>query len=138
MILITVAQENDRDYLASRFRHIRSSMFEIKFKAGEYLLIKQDNRPFGWLRWGYFWDEIPFMNMLQIEEPYRNQGYGRQLVEAWEQHMRDSGYDTVLTSTQSDETAQHFYRKLGYVDRGALFLPDEALEIILMKSLTLS
>lgn len=136
MILITSVQENDRDYLASRFRHIRSSMFETKLRAGEYLLIKRDNRPFGWLRWGYFWDEIPFMNMLHIEESYRNQGYGRQLVEAWEQHMRDAGFDKVMTSTQSDEMAQHFYRKLGYVDRGALLLPDEPLEIIFTKSLT--
>lgn len=40
-----------------------------------------------------------------------------------------------MTSTQSDETAQHFYRKLGYVDAGALLLQDEPLEIILTKAL---
>jgi hypothetical protein len=39
----------------------------------------------------------------------------------------------VLTSTVSAEGAQHFYRKLGYVDSGALLLPDEPAELILRK-----
>ena len=34
--------------------------------------------------------------------------------------MKERGYKMVLLSTQADETAQHFYRKLGYVDCGAL------------------
>lgn len=41
----------------------------------------------------------------------------------------------VLTSTVSAERAQHLYRRLGYVDSGALFLPDEPTEIILRKPL---
>ena len=41
----------------------------------------------------------------------------------------------MLTSTLADETAQHFYRKLGYRDTGSLLLPNEALEIILIKFL---
>ena len=49
--------------------------------------------------------------------------------------MKAAGYALVMTSTQSDETAQHFYRRLGYVDSGALLLKDEPLEIILTKTL---
>ena len=49
--------------------------------------------------------------------------------------MRALGHRRVLTSTLSNERAQHFYRRLGYRDSGALLLPDEALEIILMKDL---
>ena len=41
----------------------------------------------------------------------------------------------VMTSSQSDEKAQHFYRKLGYSDVGSLTLPKEPLEIIFMKKL---
>lgn len=40
-----------------------------------------------------------------------------------------------MTSTQSDETAQHFYRKLGYVESGSLLFENEPLEIIFRKSL---
>ena len=71
---------------------------------------------------------------LQLAFVYSLSG-GRQLVSHWEALMKAKGYPLVMTSTQSDETAQHFYRKLGYVDAGALLLQDEPLEIILTKAL---
>ena len=49
--------------------------------------------------------------------------------------MWSKGYNRVLTSTLSNEQAQFFYRKLGYTDAGAILLPDEPLEIILLKNL---
>ena len=36
--------------------------------------------------------------------------------------MRAQGFHAVMTSTRADETAQHFYRKLGYRDCGGLLL----------------
>jgi len=36
--------------------------------------------------------------------------------------MKLLGYVAVMTSTNSDEQAQHFYRKLGYKDCGCLIL----------------
>lgn len=49
--------------------------------------------------------------------------------------MKQKGFKTVMTSTQSDEDAQHFYRKLGYRDVGCLLLDTQPLEIILIKAL---
>ena len=49
--------------------------------------------------------------------------------------MAKHGHKRVLTSTLSNEGAQFFYRKNGYTDCGALLLPDEPLEIILLKEL---
>ena len=48
---------------------------------------------------------------------------------------------TTRVATDSDlpfldaEGAQHLYRRLGYVDSGALLLPDEAAELIFRKPL---
>ena len=57
----------------------------------------------------------------------------------WENEMRGRGYDLVMTSTQADETAQHFYRKLGYQDIGGFVLPfpghEQPTELILAKEL---
>ena len=50
--------------------------------------------------------------------------------------MRRAGYTRVVTSTLADEPAQHFYRKLAYIDSGALLSPGEALEILFVKELT--
>ena len=49
--------------------------------------------------------------------------------------MREAGYESVMTSTLSDELAQNFYRAIGYKDRGVLLLPDEAAELIFYKQL---
>ena len=60
--------------------------------------------------------------MIIIGEEYRGKGYGKQLMEYWEKDMKEQGYGMLLTSTQTDETAQHFYRKLGYKDCGGLII----------------
>ena len=56
--------------------------------------------------------------MLFVEWSEQKKGYGRRLMEYWEQDMKEQGYGMVMTSTQVDEEAQHFYRKLGYKDCG--------------------
>ena len=50
--------------------------------------------------------------MLYLDENYRNKGIGRELVGFWETEMKIKGYELVMTSTLSNEQAQHFYRKL--------------------------
>ena len=89
----------------------------------------------GWLRYNLFWDNTPFMNMLYFLEDYRGRGYGSKLVSFWEDEMKNKGYKLVLTSTQSNEDAQFFYRKIGYIDNGSFQLPDEPVELILYKCL---
>ncbi|HXQ32508.1 MAG TPA: hypothetical protein VN843_00665 [Anaerolineales bacterium] len=37
----------------------------------------------GWMRYGYFWDSIPFMNMLTVIENYRGRGMGTGLAIYW-------------------------------------------------------
>lgn len=93
----------------------------------------ENNKIIGWLRYNYFWDNTPFMNMLYIIDNYRNKGIGKELVLFWENEMKKKGYELLMTSTQSNEGAQHFYRKLGYEDSGSLLLPNEPLEIIFIK-----
>jgi ribosomal protein S18 acetylase RimI-like enzyme len=102
---------------------------------GEILVARNDAMIVGWLRYGYLWDEIPFMNMLVVQEPHRRRSIGAALVTAWEDAMRTRGHTEVLTSTQANEQGQFFYRKLGSHDCGALLLPSEALEILMRKAL---
>lgn len=91
----------------------------------------------GWLRWNLFWNNTPFMNMLYLLDPYRGKGFGRQLVAHWEEEIQSLGYKTVMTSTASDEYAQHFYQKLCYQTIGGFTPFGDPYELILMKKLTL-
>ena len=51
----------------------------------------------------------------------------------WENEMKQKGYSNVLTSTLSNEEAQHFYRKMGYMKIGGFTYLHEPLEIIFHK-----
>lgn len=132
--MIRYADERDFDILSKYDIHINSS--ELKKSIDDKRVLIMFNDEFiGWLRFGFFWDSIPFMNMLYFLEEHRGKGYGGQLVGFWEKEMRDRQYKTVMTSTQSNEQAQFFYRKNGYTDCGSLLLTDEPLEIIMLKRL---
>lgn len=133
---ITIAINSDYNYIYEHDRHLAKELVQRKIDNQEIYMIRVEaDAVIGWLRYGYFWDNIPFMNMLWLDEPYRGKGYGQQAVEFWEEKMQLKGYKLVMTSTMSNEQAQHFYRKLGYKDAGALLLEQEPLEILLTKAL---
>lgn len=135
-MLFRKATVKDTSFCTSIDPHITSTQLTTKIENGEILLATNCIEPIGYLRYNYFWDEIPFMNMLIVLEEYRGQHVGTQLVEFWETTMKQRGYDQVLTSTQENEEAQHFYRKLSYHEIGTLIVrPDEAPELFLIKNI---
>ncbi|NLV92245.1 MAG: GNAT family N-acetyltransferase, partial [Firmicutes bacterium] len=132
-MVITEAALEDVEVLSELDRHLRKENLPRKIRDKEILVLRKDDKIVGWLRYGYFWDNLPFMNLLFILEPYRFQGLGSRLVAHWEQAMKERGHRIVMTSTQADEEGQHFYRKLGYRDIGGFVLPGEPLELIMIK-----
>jgi len=131
---IEYGSESDFQFILDNDRHISKELIKNKLREKEIIIAKnQENQIIGWLRYGYFWDNIPFMNMIYLSEFYRNRGIGKELVMFWEREMKKKGYNMVMTSTLSNEKAQHFYRKLGYKDSGCLLLENETLEIIFTK-----
>ena len=135
MTEIRLANERDREFWFALDKHIAAAELEKKLRESECYVLVADGVPAGILRYNLFWDNTPFMNSLFILDQYRSCGYGRKMVAFWEKQMKTKGYDLVMTSSLSNEAAQHFYRKLNYVDSGALLLPEEPLEIIFAKKL---
>jgi len=132
---VAFAGPDDLDFLAGEDHHVDRDVIKDKIARREIVVAYVEKRPVGFLRYGYFWDEIPFMNLLWVEEESRGKGYGTQLVAFWEREMRKLGHDSVMTSSLSNERAQHLYRRLCYVDVGSLLMPDEPLEIVFLKGL---
>lgn len=132
---ITHATLSDYETLVNSDKHISKAELRNLILSKRVLIAKQDDDLRGWLRYNLFWDNIPFMNMLYVINGYRSMRIGQSLVHMWEELMRAEGYEFVLTSSLSNEQAQHFYRKNGYIDCGSLLLKDEPLEIIFRKDL---
>lgn len=133
--MIRYANENDVEIISKYDKHISKEELENIIRLQRVIVMFEDNTFVGWLRYNLFWDNTPFMNMLYLLDNEREKGKGSQLVAFWENEMKNKKYEFVLTSTQSNEEAQFFYRKLGYIDSGSLLLPNEPLEIILYKKL---
>lgn len=132
---IRMAQLKDSAILLKYDEHIREKELCSLIELGRVIIVESESNFIGWLRWNLFWDNTPFMNMLYLLDTYRGKGYGKEIVTYWENLMKESGYALVMTSTLSNEQAQHFYRKLGYIDSGSLLLKYEPLEIIFTKEI---
>lgn len=120
MAEIRYVQPFDKDDWFSLDAHLKEEEFEKKVRDKQGYVLLEEGKVIGILRYNLFWDSIPFCTMLFLDENYRDKGNGTKLMSHWEYDMKVQGYDMVLVSTQADETAQHFYRKLGYKDCGCL------------------
>ena len=137
MIEIRYVQICDKTFWYSLDRHLPKQEFENKVNGKRGYVLLDNHTPVGLLRYNLFWDNTPFCTMLFIDFGCRQKGYGRKLMEYWENDMKSQGYGMVLTSTQVDEEAQHFYRKLGYKDCGGLVIDipgfEQPMELFLSK-----
>jgi len=120
-------------------KHLPDTEFDKKVQDKQGYVITEDNVPIGILRYNLFWDNTPFCNMLYIDGSNQRKGYGKALMEHWEQDMKNQGYGMVMTSTQADEEAQHFYRKIGYKESGGFTIDipgyEQPMELIFIKAI---
>lgn len=126
---------DDKSFWFSLDKHLPLSEFKNKVTLKQGYVLTADDRPAGILRYNLFWDNTPFCTLLYIDSGYRRSGYGSKLMLFWESEMKRLGYNRLLVSTQADESAQHFYRALGYSDCGCLIVPDQPAEIFLSKEI---
>ena len=138
-IKIRYVIEDDKSYWFTLDRYLNESEFILKVRDKRGYIISDDDKPIGIMRYGLFMDIIPFLTLIYFDEEYRGKGFGKQAMQHWENEMRELGYKMIMTSTQVDEQAQHFYRKLGYIDRGAIFFDntpfEQAQEMFMLKNL---
>ena len=122
MVEIRYVCPKDKDFWFSLDRHLSIKEFDNKVRNNRGYVLLINSKPIGLLRYNLFWDNTPFCNLIYINNEYQRKGFGKMLIEHWEKEMRSQGYDFLLTSTQVDENAQHFYRKLGYKDCGGFVI----------------
>lgn len=138
MIEIRYVVKEDKAFWYQLDKHLPEQEFENKVNEERGYVLLDNNIPVGLLRYNLFWDNTPFCTMLFIAQDFHRRGYGKKLMEHWESDMKVKGYGMLLTSTQVDEEAQHFYRKLGYKDCGGLIIDipgyEQPMELFLSKS----
>ena len=136
--MIRFVENQDRNAWYILDKHLPESVFDEKVRCCQGYVCAENEKIIGVLRYNLFWDNTPFCTMLFIDKGYRGQGYGKLMMERWEQDMKALGYGMLMTSTQVDENAQHFYRKLGYKDCGGFVVDvpgyEQPMEMIMIKA----
>ena len=139
MIEIRYVEEKDKTFWFSLDKHLPESEFDKKVRDKQGYVLFENGEAVGLLRYNLFWDNTPFCTMLFVDWSKQKNGYGKALMNHWEDDMRNQGYEMVMTSTQEDEEAQHFYRKIGYKDCCGFTVDfpgyEQPMELILMKDL---
>lgn len=139
MISIQYVTDADRTFWYSLDANLSEREFNKKVRDKQGYVLFEDHVPKGLLRYNLFWDNTPFCTMLFVDWSAQRKGYGRMLMEYWENDMKNQGYGMIMTSTQVDEEAQHFYRKLGYKDCGGFTVDipgfEQPMEMFLSKGL---
>ena len=139
MIEIRYIHRDDKEFWFSLDKHLSEPEFNNKVRDNRGYILLDDNKPVGLLRYNLFWDNTPFCNLIYINNECQGKGFGKLLIEYWENDMKSQGYGMLLTSTQVDESAQHFYRKLGYKDCGGFVIDikgyEQPMELFLVKSI---
>ena len=132
---IRIANMEELPVIAEYDHHVSRQELRNLISLSRVAIAEDGERFLGWMRWNLFWDNTPFLNMLYLLEPHRGKGYGKTMMAWWEREMDHQGFDTLMTSTASDEYAQHFYQKLEYTAVGGFSLPGESYELIFVKTL---
>lgn len=139
MTEIKYVTTEDKPFWYSLDNHLPEAQFENKVRDKMGYVLFEDGKPTGLLRYNLFWDNTPFCTMLFVDWGVQKKGYGRKLMEHWEADMKSQGYGMVMVSTQVDESAQHFYRKLGYKDCGGFTVDipgfEQPMELIMSKGI---
>lgn len=139
MFSIRYVSNEDQAFWCTMDQHTSEEGFQLKVLGKLGYVMSVDEKPIGILHYNLLWDNMPFLNFIYIKPNDRGQGYGKQAIQYWENEMLSKGFKMVLLSTQVDESAQFFYRKMGYEECGCLVLNhcplEQPMEMFLYKVL---
>ncbi len=88
-----VASDSDLPFLCETDKHLSRHDQAQVVSLGRVTVADVDGAAAGLLRWGLFWDQVPFMNLLWVVAERRGQGIGT----AWSRHGR--GPNSPLATT---------------------------------------
>lgn len=131
--MLRPARETDFKFLRALSDGPSDDALKALIRDGRLRIFDAYGRPIGYLKFTVLWDQLPFVELLFLAEADRGQGFGSEMMRAWEGEMATKGFARALTSSQANETAQVFWRKLGYSDCGSLELPGKPTELFFEK-----
>ena len=137
-ISIRKARETDIDYLLNMDEHVEEAWIRRCQALDEYLLAEVDGKLRAFMRYSFFWGDIPYMDMIWVEENFRRKGVGSALIHFWTKEMKALNKGILMTSAMSNEPPPlAWHKRNGFVESGRLTFGglQEIPEVFLVKEL---
>ena len=95
MLEIKYVEDSDKKFWYSLDKHLPEVEFNKKVRDKQGYVLFNDGIAVGVLRYNLFWDNTPFCTMLFVDWSQQKNGYGRALMQFWEEDMKKQGISTV-------------------------------------------
>ena len=136
---INFADESATGYLIKNDNHCKEDMILSKIKRKEYIIAKNNDEFVGFLRFGYLWSKIPYIEVIAVEDEHQRKGIGKAMLMFLEDHARKIGEKIILSSSEEAESApQEWHKHMGFKKAGRIddLKPvQESPEIIFIKKI---
>ena len=130
------AQATDLAFLRDFSREPCDDRLRAQIQDGRLRIIESSEGPVGFIKFYVLWEVLPFIEVIIIRNDCRGRGIGKAAVRAWEEEMSAQSFQRAIISTQADETAQYFWRRVGYQDCGTLELPGRPVELFMYRDIS--
>ena len=128
MINLKTAEYGDEEFWLSVDSHAKRENLKRRISEKRGFIILDGKTPVGVIAYNEFWDELAFLSLIKLNPDNRHRGVGKAAMSLFEAELKKLGYSALLVSTQTDEDAQTFYRKIGYKECGCLVLDREPIK----------
>lgn len=119
---IKIATTKEKNYLEKK-DNLKVKRVIKKIRAKEYIVAKINNKNVGFIRFGYFWSEIPIVEMIRIEEKHKKQGIGKYFIKQIEKIARKNKQKIIMSSsTEGEPGPEKWHKKIGFEKTGK-FIP---------------
>jgi ribosomal protein S18 acetylase RimI-like enzyme len=129
--MLRAATQRDFAFLRAFSTGPDDEKLRAQIRDGRLRIIETTGEPVGFIKFYILWEVLPFIEVIMVCEDRRRRGIGRDAVRSWEREMAARSFRQTLTSTQANETAQEFWRRIGYRECGSITLPGQPAELFL-------
>lgn len=134
--MLRPAEDTDFAFISGFSSDLQDDRLRAQIRDGRLRIIESTEGPVGFIKFYVLWEVLPFIEVIIIRDDCRGRGIGKAAVRDWEQEMCARSFRRAIISTQADETAQHFWRRIGYHDCGSLTLPGRPAELFMYRDIS--
>ena len=118
---IRFAEMHDLDSCVELDLHKNTDIIKNKITMNEVIVAEVNNEVIGCLKIEYIWTHLPFISYIVIRKDFRSSGIGKSMLSFLEEHLREDGQSTLLSSTMTDAVnPQKWHLKMGFIECGIL------------------